>query len=429
MSIDTDDEIRRLLDELTTPDHGAGFWDALRDDLHHATGAADAPAQLETARIERGGPSPWLAAAAVVLVLLAGAGIFLSGRDDSVGVVSEPSVVTSPDPEPAEEGALRPDGAASRGSGHVAAVSPDGRWLYTLDSDPAGGTGCEGYPRQRLYVEPADGPVGAQRLPALDESMEAWTTLTFGPEGSVALISWCEGSLTGFRTATIADDGTITAVRPLDLADRFASVVDAVWTSPQRMVVSTYGLGPAQDEQGRGLYAVDASTGEVTPLEGDGAMYLDVTVDGRLVIRDNVGTVRVGDEVLGSEGQVHDLVASADGRFVVTAGAYGVTVYDRDTGRDERIVDTPAFLPSLLPTRDVVFHTRDDEGVGRIVAVHLGDVGGGDHAVATLFSDEGVGRLTSSAVAPDGSRLWITHLDERGEGDPVPVLLGQPLTR
>lgn len=384
---------------------------------------------MDQARITRTGVPPWLAVAAVALVVAAGVGLVASAGGGSEDVIEEPAPVTPPTGlEPADPGALRPDGAATRASGQVAAVSPDGQWLYTLDHDPRGGTGCEGYPRQRLYVSPADGPVGTQRRPALDESMEAWTTLTFGPEGSVALISRCEDSLTAFRTATIADDGTIVEVRPLDLAERFASVVQAVWTSPQRMVVSAYGLGPAQDEQGRGLYEVDATTGELEELEPNGVVYLDVLPDGQLVTRDNVGTVRVGDEVLGSEGQVHGVAASDDGRFVVTAGAYGVTVYDRATGSDERIVDTWAFLPSFLRTGDVVFRTRD-EGVARVVAVHLGDVGAGGHAVATLFSDEGVGRLTSSAVAPDGSRLWVTYLEEQGEGEPLPVLLGQPLSR
>lgn len=383
---------------------------------------------MDEAQITRTGAPPWLALVAVTLALAVGVGLVVSAGGGPSDAIEEPAPMTPPTPrEPADAGALLPDGAPSRGSGQVVAVSPDGSWLYVMGLDPRGGTGCDGLPRAQLFVERTDGLAGGDRRPALDGTVQGWVTLVFGPDGTVAIRAMCEPSASTLGIGAIAEDGTITDHRVLEVRDHFTIPVDLAWSSADELVVAGSGYGPEQRADGRGLYEISADTGAVTALEPDGVLLLDATADGVLVTRDNVGTVRVGEEVLGSEGQVHGLDVSDDGRFVVTTGAYGVTVYDRETGRDERIADSAAYDPSILGTGDVIFHTRDSEGVGRVVGVHLGEVGSGDHAVATLFNDRDMGQLVRSAVAPDGSHLWVSYVER--QGDPPPALLSQPLTR
>ena len=49
-----------------------------------------------------------------------------------------------------------------------------------------------------------------------------------------------------------------------------------------------------------------------------------------------------------------------------------------------------------------------------------------DRPLEVLFSDEGLGDLTYTAVSPDGSDLWVSY---RVDDAPLPVLVRQPLTR
>lgn len=438
MSTDTDYEIRELLDEIATPGHAPGFWETVRDDLDREAHGGG-PVRLEKVRITRRGVRPWMLAAAALALLVGGVGALLAARDDgsSVDMTTEPPETPAPETattEPPDEDALRPVGAPSRASGQVVAVSPDGRWLYVADADPAGGMGCEGVPRQTLFVQPADGSADGERRLAVDTPIDATggTWLTFGPDGSVAVRTMCELSNTGLGTGVIADDGTIADYAAVDGAEDFAPIADCDWARPGVLILSTFGLGsedvPA-DRDGRRLFEFDLSTGEQEPVGPAGVIYLDVAADGTVATQDNVGTVRFGDEVLGSEGSIRELVVSEDGRLVVTASDKGVTVYDPESGDQERIFDGPAFSLRYLESGEVVFSTRDHRPVGRVMAVRLGDVGSGRHATSTVFSDAGVSDLSYVEVTPDGSRLWLSYLDDTADGELRPVLLSQPLTR
>lgn len=442
MNTDRDRDMQELLASETPPDHGAGFWESLRADLHDEAGS-DTVVDLDSRRRNR----LWLLSAAAVVVLGAVVGFgLLREPSDDVDVFTEPGV-TDPtvDPEPPPStpdsteaptettepddnasGPLRPAGEAiDRGSGTVVGISPDGRWLYVADEVGDGERACEGAPRRALYVEPLDGSGDrVQAAPADQLDATTLSELHFDGQGRVATVVQCEGFGARIIAASVGADGTLTQIEELTLPETEChdgtvdGITDLDYLSPGILVAATSSF--ADGDPCRHLYELPDQASEPTDLGQDDVYLVEATSDGRLITATSDGQVRLdGEEIARTSDVVHDVDVSPDGTTVAIAGTLEVVFVPLDGG--ER---------TTIAHQAIAVALRDADG-GAGLVIDSGDlpvvaaIDTVDPDTVTQLVDEG-NPAFRFFFSPDGSRLFLTVNDDDGTN---PRLVEQPVTR
>lgn len=442
MSDGPDRDLARRLATIEVPDHRPGFWGDLRADLENSTReASDSDAhfvefaatevvELSDA-VQRRRPRRLLAAAAVVLVAVVSAGVVASfdGGGDSADVATDPSPTADPRPTdapngPAEAGPSRPLRAVGdpieRGPGTVVALDPTGRFLYTAAPAPDGGTGCEGMPRQALYVESVDG-AGGRRLAAPPDIADATggIEVRFSTAGEMAVVSSCEGYGNGLVTGTVDADGTL--ADPVSLAIQgVESILDLEFRSRGVLVAATYAPRGGADSDFR-LYELSVEPSEVTDLGQDGITELAVTDDGRLATVSVDGVARLDGAPLGAAAGALDVLTARDGSWVVVQGADGVVSFDTTSGAS-RTLDVSGSTIGLRPTGSgtvVVEEVVGDDQSVRLVEVDLRT----GAQLGTVLEALALGR--GFVITPSADVLFVGTAV--GAGDPM--IVEQRLTR
>lgn len=388
-----DPELGHRLAELATPEHSPDFWTSLRAELDNSTRSGpDADVDLVeneadddlvdlTERRARRSPkplAPWLVAAAVVLVALLAGGVLLANRaDDRTDVATDPAPDGPPTSVPSDGGSAvlpRPVGEPmDRGAGRVIAADPTSSFLYVADVAPEDGTGCEGAPRDALYVEPVDG--GPRQLALPVDALDATGRLDmrFGADGEVVLVPTCEGFGSRLLTGRIAGDGRIVevnelGVNDLELGEPVHAIEDVEFIGEGFLAVATRGTAEDGSER-RHVYAMPTSPSEASDLELDGTVALAVAPDGRLVTADVDGVIRIDGRLVGSAEAVIDLVVTDDGSHVVVLEPHSLVAWPIDGGEAFGVeLDSPSSMRPIGGA-SVAVDEHGPDGAARIVAV------------------------------------------------------------
>lgn len=426
-----DPDIARRLAELNTPEHGPDFWATVRaassspqpsaGDAHFVEN--DEPVALLADRRRAAVPRIWLAAAALVVLALVAGGLLIDREAGETDVTTEPTPPTDPgDVDPAPAGPLRPVGEPiERGSGRVVAVDPTGRFLYVADDASEGGFGCEGTPRQALFVEPIDGGERRQVLPVDRADATGGIEVRFGTEGVVAVVSRCEGYGSTVVTGTVADDGTVVDAVELVLPDA-DGVLDLEFRSRGVLVASTY-VG-AEGTNRRHLYEFPVTASEPTDLGLTDVIHLDATADGRLATSSVDGAIRFDGEVVAEVDEVRELAVSDSGRQLIVETGWrpaGMLLVDTATG-EQTLLEEPTQFDSgtmVFPAEGIILYSLGESASSYIHSVVFDPEPGEPTLLAPSQA------WTDFVVTGDLTRLFFT-----GHGpDGAPTVYEQPLAR
>lgn len=392
--IERDDELGQALGELPVPDHGPGFWDrvqrageppsaagptagsspgATRLDGHGHGGGGDGGGvegdrSVVASGSSRRRPYPrWVALAAAVLVVVAGAGVVLRlAGDDGDGVVTVAGRGTEEGP-PSRVGRAEDDAGAAAPSGTTGAgdegEAPPGAGGFDVttvtgakplgpglavgalpaadgtatvlvrDLLPGGGTGCEGAPLEGLLVLHADG-TSTPVLAADGSPIANGADVVPAPGGDrVAVTSECEGFLTQLLVGRVGPDGVPTELEvvagyptggetPVADAPALGEVPSVAWSADgsRLLVVELDGEG----EPGPSVWSYDPATGRWSqePAAPDDVLAAVVRADGSLA------AITEDDVVVGGQVQPRDgatgLALAPDGQRVAVFGSNGL---------------------------------------------------------------------------------------------------------
>lgn len=424
MSTERDRRIEAVLSSTTPPEHRAGFWDDLRDELEESRGTSERILSIPTLRTRL----PVVLVAAALIAVVAVVGLTATGGDDGdvdVAVEPEPDGSDGHDADAATmaTGDLGPLAAIGdlirRGDGRAVGVSADGRWLYVADDAGDGTTACEGTPRQALYVEPVDG--GERTLAAPAAAFDASTVfeLHFDASGAMAAVLQCEGHGARVVTAEVAADGTLSGLTERELAAPDCSgavdgVYDIAFAGPGHLVAATISWTDG-DESCLRLLSLPAGAAEAVVLGPRDVSQFELARDGQIVTASTRGVVSVGDRVLldRSGGGVSGLSVSPSGAVVAVAG-------DGDTGAEDVVVPVDGGEPTPFATDAYEVTLLDD--VNGLMTAEMD----GARVVATFRAGEPdaavpivTGNVSTFVVAPDASRAFVTVTDETGENERI----------
>jgi hypothetical protein len=402
MTGERDAELGRLLEGVRPPEHRPRFWDDLHAELSGSIelGRDDAPERRR---------SPWLAlsaAAAIVLVALAGLLLRERGGDREAGIATNPSPPTTEQAAPsAPAEPLRPEGAPrSRGSGRVVGIDPSGSFLYVAAPSPEA-AGCEGMEGHALFVEPIDG--GERRLvaPATTVDATGQIRLRFGSGGDVAMWTGCDGGSGSIIVGRQRDDGTLSDLeamtRPSAADGEELIIGDVEFRSAGVLVIVTSSYR-TDDEPGTAeryrLSELTIGTGELTDLGPTALSQVAVAEDGRLATLSPDGTISFAGEVLGRF-DAFDIHVTKDGAHVLAQTSSGVVAIDTATEASVDLEAT-AMLSDIrvVPgSRSAVLSEMVGDGAYRLVQIDLAT----GQRLSTLF--EGAGFIRDFGLRPDAS--------------------------
>lgn len=397
MSVDRDPELGAALRHLPTPEHRAGFWEELDEQLAPSGGTGHRMRRRSSRPDDhRSRPGLGLLAVAAAVVVLVGAVAVLRRDDDRTRVATIPptsTTTTSPD-----ERSYEPGPEQDLGRGMVAGVSADGSAALVAAEDPeAGEIGCEGMPADFLFAAPLDGSARRRAIPGSEPVSGA--VLRSPDTSRLAIVSACEEFLSGVHVATEQAGGTLVDVAPIDPEVVGDLVSRLSWSSDGKSLLGV--VSGTWD-----VVRVDVATGRrETLLAGADSLQAAQLADGTLVVLSRSSTLRVG-------AQEHDVSAfgiavSPDGRQVAAHGAGGLFLV-APGGSPRQVAAGSVGAVAWAPDGAALTYVSD--GALRVVTT--------DGTITEILPS---GAVTPGFFTPDGSALVFTRTEPAAGGDDLVV--------
>ena len=390
-------DLGAALRDLPTPEHRAGFWQELDDQLAPPGGRGHRTRQrISGPHHSRSRAGLGLLAMAAAVLVLVGAVAVLRRDDARTRLATAPptsTTTTSPD-----ERSYEPGPEQDLGRGMVAGISADGSAALVAAEDPeAGETGCEGMPADLLFAAPLDGSARRRAIPGSEPVSGA---ILRGPDPSrLAIVSACEEFLSGVHVATEQAGGILVDVAPIDPRAVGDLVSRLSWSSDGRSLLGV--VSGTWD-----VVRVDVATGRrETVLADADSLQAAELADGTLVALSRSSTLRVGAEE-------HDVPAfgiavSPDGRQVAAHGEGGLFLV-ASGGSPRRVATGP--VGAVAWASDGAALAYVGGGALRVVTT--------DGTVTEILPS---GAVTPGFFTPDGSALVFTRTVPAAGGDELVV--------